>query len=76
MSSKPQSTASKPRAGTPSPTSVEAELLAAGELAPEFYGTSRAERRLRRYRPRLVAELVRQKSSGSYEPGAHGWTAS
>jgi hypothetical protein len=63
---------------TPAPTSVDRELQAAARLVsepPESYGTSRAERRLRRYRPRLVAELVRQKSSGSYEPGAHGWTA-
>jgi hypothetical protein len=62
----------------PSTTSVDAELIAAHQNvsdSPETYGQSRAERRLRKHKPKLVAELLRQKASGSYEPSSNGWGA-
>jgi hypothetical protein len=67
-----------PKTPAPSLTAVDAELLAASQNvsdSPETYGLSRAERRVRRFKPKLVAELQHQARGRGYAPGSDGWTA-
>jgi hypothetical protein len=67
-----------PKIPTQTLISVTTELLAASQNVshvPEIYGQSRAERRLRKFKPKMVAELLRRKSLRSYESGDDGWTA-
>jgi hypothetical protein len=56
---------------------VKTELLIArADTAQvlETYGQSRAERRLRKFKPKLVNDMLRRKAAGSYESASDGWT--
>jgi hypothetical protein len=64
-----------PKKPGPTRAPIPVEVLAGSQNVseiPEFYGRSRAERRLRKFKPGLVAENLRRRSASSYEAGAPG----